>query len=150
LIFLKILEVQPRNIAAREWLGNIAFQQRRLTDAIVHYRQALKLCPGWPQAEIMLSAILSLHRDPLLRNPDEAVRMAEHACAETNHQRIEFLDILVLAYGEAGRYDLAITTAVEAIGRANTQGKTQLAKQLAKKLETYRAKQQAATTRENP
>ncbi len=150
MIFLKILELQPRHVVARAWLGNIAFQQGRLTAAMVHYQSALERRPGWIQSEIILAAILAVHPDPRLRDPRQAVRLAKHACAATNYQRIEFLDVLVLAYGEAGDYDLAIKTAVSAIDRAHEGGTSSQIQRLTAKLEDYRAKQQAATTNATP
>jgi tetratricopeptide (TPR) repeat protein len=89
----------------------------RPADAVRHYQNALVLRPGWRHAANDLAWILATTPDPGLRDPEQAIRVAESALAEPE-TRPQLLDTLAAAYAAAGRYEDAARTAAQALERA--------------------------------
>jgi tetratricopeptide (TPR) repeat protein len=89
----------------------------RPADAIRHYQNALVLRPGWRHAANDLAWILATTPDPALRDPEQAVRVAESVLTEPE-TRPQILDTLAAAYAAVGRYEDAARTAARAIERA--------------------------------
>jgi tetratricopeptide (TPR) repeat protein len=88
----------------------------RPADAVRHYQNALVLRPGWRHAANDLAWILATTADPALRDPEQAIRVAESVLAEPE-TRPQILDTLAAAYAAAGRYDDAARTAARALER---------------------------------
>jgi tetratricopeptide (TPR) repeat protein len=88
----------------------------RPADAVRHYQNALVLRPGWRHAANDLAWILATTPDPALRDPEQAIRVAESVLAEPE-TRPQILDTLAAAYAAAGRYDEAARTAARALER---------------------------------
>jgi len=89
----------------------------RQKDAIRHYRNALKLEPGWRYAANDLAWILATSPDPALRDPEQAVRLLEAVRLE-EETLPELLDTLAAAYAAAGRFDEAVRSADQALALA--------------------------------
>src|SRR5262249_36955674 len=77
-------------------------------------REALARDPGLGWAGNNLAWILATSADPAVRDPEEAVRVAEAAVRGTASPNAEFLDTLATAYAAAGRADDARRAAAEA------------------------------------
>jgi Flp pilus assembly protein TadD len=78
-----------------------------------------------PDAPVILGEIawfLATQPDATLRNGNEAVRLAEHASALTNHPDPRILATLAAAYAEAARIPEAVKIAEEARLRARSDG----------------------------
>ena len=78
-----------------------------------------------PDAPVILGEIawfLATQPDATLRNGTEAVRLAEHASALTNHPDPRILATLAAAYAEATRIPEAVKIAEEARLRARSDG----------------------------
>lgn len=106
--------------------------------AVDAYRDALRLRPQWPEAANNLAAILATSTDPALRDPADAVRLAERACAATGYQHAGMLATLMAAYAAAERYEDAAQVAQRAIEVAQAAGDGALVDQLRAQAAAYR------------
>ena len=84
--------------------------------------------------------IRATHPDAKVRNPPEAVRLAERAAERTSRQQPVILDTLAAAYAAAGDFDRAAATAQEATSLAAAGGPSALPSEIGKRLELYRQK----------
>ena len=58
----------------------LAFRaQGKAAESVQHYREALQAVPNWPDVLIDLAWLLATAADPSVRNPQEAVQVAERA-----------------------------------------------------------------------
>ena len=114
-------------------------QSGRTREAVVQYREALRLNPSLAGALNNLAWILASNPDDELRNGAEAVRLAERACELTHYGKAVYLVTLAAAYAEAGRFPEAVTTAEKAEQLATRAGRTDVAAKNRQLLELYRA-----------
>jgi tetratricopeptide (TPR) repeat protein len=121
---------EPRVRLARAYLGN-----GRDADAAAAYREALRLQSPWPEIENNLALILATSEDPTVRDPREAIRLAESAVAAFARKDAGSLDTLAAAYEAAGRRGEALTAAREALARADEQGRVEAAKAIRTRIE---------------
>jgi tetratricopeptide (TPR) repeat protein len=84
-------------------------------EAVAEYRTALTLAPDSANCSINLAWLLSAHRQAAIRQPGEAIRLAEHAVELTGRRSADALDVLAAAYASAGRFDAAVQSADEAL-----------------------------------
>ncbi len=105
--------------------------------AIRHYHEAIALDPEYDMPLFNLALLLRICPDVGLRQPDEAVRLAERACRLTDHPDARRLAFLAAAYAEAGRFDEAVTTAKKGIRRAEAAGDPQTAAELRRHWKLY-------------
>jgi spermidine synthase len=103
-------------------------------DAIRHYRNALKLRPGWRHATNDLAWLLATTSKTELREPEQARSLIEAALLE-DEVRPELLDTLAAALAAAGRFDEAIVAADRAIQLAHRD--LQLAREIRARRERY-------------
>lgn len=118
---LSLVEGEPASqlaLDAHLRLGGIAKRQGDIATAIRHYRVAVALDESSPRAANNLAWILATHPDGQFRDGNEAVRLAEGACAKTDQERPDCLDTLAAAYAEVGDWEKAIVTARRAADRA--------------------------------
>ena len=116
-------------------------RQNRTAAEIRRFREALGRDPNSPIILNNLACLLATAADPSLRNGDEAVRLAEKACALTGYRNTSVVSTLAAAYAEIGRFDEAITTAEKACDMANQRGETTLLEGNRRMLQFYRRKQ---------
>jgi len=114
--------------------------QNKFDEAIVPYRQALRLKPNWPLPMNGLALILATHPNPAMRDPNQAIELAERADKLTNNRNPAVLNTLAASYASAGRFDQAVTTAQKALDLASANKNNNLSDQIRKKLELYRQK----------
>jgi tetratricopeptide (TPR) repeat protein len=114
--------------------------QNKFDEAIAPYRQALRLKPDWPLPMNGLAWVLATHPDPAMRDPNQAIELAEQADKITNHRNPLVLNTLAAGYAAAGRFDQAVITAQKALDLASAGKNNNLADQILKKLELYRQK----------
>ena len=105
--------------------------------AIQYYHEALEAKSDDETSLLDLVMLLATCSDPMVRNPDEAVRIARRACDRGGSQDPLRLAILAEACAEAGRYDEAVTVAEEAIQIAQAAGNLELAAELRRKTKFY-------------
>jgi tetratricopeptide (TPR) repeat protein len=106
--------------------------------AIRHYRAALRLRPGWKQPANNLAWLLATHPDPELRDPQDAIRIAEPLRRDAGEPDPAVLDTLAAAYAAAGRFDAARRTAGAAIRLARDRGMDALSGEIDQRLALYR------------
>jgi tetratricopeptide (TPR) repeat protein len=121
--------------------GSILLAQGRTGEALARYREALSLKPDWAELMNNLAWIYATNPDPKFRDGSEAVRLAEGACGLTKGTNVLFIGTLAAAYAEAGQFDAAEKSAVEAIRLALSQGNPNLADTNRQLLAIYQKKQ---------
>jgi tetratricopeptide (TPR) repeat protein len=107
-------------------------------ESIGNDRAALRLAPGHPFATLHLARVLATCPDPQLRDPAEAVRLAEAARERVATPDADLLDALAIAYFAAGRRADALRAAEEALMRAEVAGDAAQAATLRERLDTLR------------
>jgi len=88
-----------------------------------------------------LAWILATHPDPNLRNGREAVRLSEEACRLTNNSDVQPLTALAAAYAEAGKFDVAVRTAEQALQVAKSKGQNAMLPAIEMLRDLYRKQQ---------
>jgi tetratricopeptide (TPR) repeat protein len=125
--FAECLRLNPNETRSHYRWAVALSQEHRVKDAIIHYHEALRLTPDFPDAMNELARLLACASEAEVREGAEAVRLAEKACAMTNHQQADMLTTLAAAYAEAGRFEDAIATAQRARDLAASRGENALA-----------------------
>jgi tetratricopeptide (TPR) repeat protein len=109
-------------------------RQGRNVDAAHHYREALRLMPDSPQVLADFARLLATAREASLRDPGQALRLAERAVALTTRRDAGALDALAAAYDSLGDHDRAAEAADAALRLAPSDPA------LRDRLERYRTK----------
>jgi Flp pilus assembly protein TadD len=106
--------------------------------AIAEYRTAIATRPDWAPCLINFSWLLSAHADPGIRQPAEAVRLAERSVALTDRHDPGALDALAAAYAAAGRFNEAVQAGLAAETLATQGGLRDAAQQIRARVDLYR------------
>jgi tetratricopeptide (TPR) repeat protein len=133
------LEMKPDLPHAEAALAYGLSGQLKSAEAAQHYRRALELDPLDPQTLDNLAAILAMDPDEHNRDGDEAVRLAEQACALTGNLNPLLVGTLAAAYAETSRYDEAVDANTKACRLALAEGNQPLASALQRRLPFYQA-----------
>jgi tetratricopeptide (TPR) repeat protein len=107
-------------------------------ESIESDRIALRLEPGQLYATLHLTRVLATCPDPELRDPAEAVRLAESARDRVAAPDADLLDLLATAYSSAGRRAEALRAAEQALMHAEVAGDARRAATLRERLATLR------------
>ncbi len=134
------VRIRPDSADTHGRLADLLQRQGKNEDAVVHYRAALRVAPEKWGLVNNLATLLMTTRDPRLRDPTEAVRLAEEACRGTNDTEPAFLRTLAGAYAEAGRFDEAIQTIHKLMPQAIEVGDQKYIDDLHRRLEIYEAR----------
>ena len=119
-------------------LGQCAVDVRDYSAAITALRRAHQLQPGSRELANSLAWHLATAPDANLRDPAEAIRLAEFACADRAATRPGWLDTLAAAYAANGQFDDAVRTGEAALTAAGAAPDDKLATAVAARLELYR------------
>jgi tetratricopeptide (TPR) repeat protein len=138
--FREALRAKPDDAEAHNNLGLALRSMGQRDEALRHFRTALSLRPDWPAPMNEIAWILATHPDARIRNPAEAVRLAERAAERTARRQPVMLDTLAAAYAAAGDFDRAAAVAQEAMSLAVSSGPAGLSAEIAARLEIYRQK----------
>jgi Flp pilus assembly protein TadD len=122
--------------AAHNNLGYALAAQGNISEAIEHLRKAA-LLEAQPAPLRLLSLLLASHPDPQIRDPTEAIRLAERAAEMTGHRDPVVLDVLAAAYAADGHFDEAVRTATNAAALAAAAQAEELADQIRERLKLY-------------
>jgi tetratricopeptide (TPR) repeat protein len=133
--FRQALLIYPDDGDAHYNLAAALAVEGEIAEAIVHYRRALQVQPDAAEAHAELAWLLATHQDQRLRNPGEAIRLAERASRLTQRQDAAMLDVLAAAYAAAGRFEAAIATARAAL--ALLPSGSELARSIQQRLDLY-------------
>jgi superkiller protein 3 len=138
--FREAVRVEPDDAEAHNNLGLALRTMGERKEALRHFEAALRLRPEWPVPMNEAAWILATHPDGRIRNPGEAIRLAEGAAERTGRRQPVILDTLAAAYAAAGQFDRAAATAQEATSLAAAESPAGLAVEIRKRLELYRQK----------
>jgi hypothetical protein len=116
-------------------LGNLVLH----TLATVVLFLALARDPELISAANNLAWVLATSRDPALREPAEAVRLAELAVEKQTPPDPGYLDTLAASDAADGRFDDAVRTATSALDLAKERGDGATAKEIRARLDLFRA-----------
>jgi Tfp pilus assembly protein PilF len=109
------LQIDPSNVDARCSLARVLTETNRASDAVTEYEKALTQRPDSIACLINFAWLLSAHRDPTIRRPEEAIALARRAASLPNHPPVESLDVLAAAYAAGGQFDAAVAAEVAAL-----------------------------------
>jgi protein O-mannosyl-transferase len=132
------IEINPKYSQAYFERGLVLEKQKKYAEAVESYNLTLRLEPDMDGALIRLALALATQDDASLRNPVEAVRLAERAVRLTGGRHPVPLDALATAYAEAGRFPDAIEAAQKAIELASAAGDKKTADAIEARLPLYR------------
>jgi tetratricopeptide (TPR) repeat protein len=136
--FRQALRIKPDHPRAAYNLALTLQLQGNLDQAMTSYHQTLRITPDSVEAAANLAWLLATHPDPKMRDPNQAVTLAEHAAELTQHRNAMVLNALAAAYASAGRFDKAVTTAQTALDLAAADRNDQLADQILRQLQSYK------------
>jgi tetratricopeptide (TPR) repeat protein len=136
--YLDALALDPDFADARVNLGRAFASQGRFEDAVRQLREAHRAAPDWPVPIIDLAWLLATAPEERLRQPNEAVRLAEQAARLTGRRNIAALDTLAASYAAARRFEEAVTAEEAAVALAVAAGMPTVADKLRPRLERYR------------
>jgi protein O-mannosyl-transferase len=142
----KALQLKPNAPLAHLNLATLLIEMGRHDDAMRHYAEAARLAPNDPRPPYFMA------RQLIRRNQGaEAVRLAERANELAGGRQPSVLDVLAMAYAEAGRFEDAQRIAGRAIAILEQAGEHDSATELRKRLALYQMRQPyREPQRENP
>jgi protein O-mannosyl-transferase len=139
-----ILQLEEAHKLEPDWpevhfnLGVALVVAGSLDEAIRHFDEALRLDPNFIPALEALAWIRCTQSDTKWRSADEALRLAERAAQLTGYNDAKSLDVLAAAKAEAGEFNEAIEQGEKARRLASGANKTELANEIASRLDLYR------------
>lgn len=111
----RALALDAQNAAARANLGGVLLRQGHVARAMAEYRTALASNPALLEPLTELAWTLATSPAAALRNPTEAIPLAERAQHLTRGRDVRVLDALAAAYAAAGRFGDATRTIEQAL-----------------------------------
>jgi tetratricopeptide (TPR) repeat protein len=136
--YQRAIELLPTAAAARFNLALALASTGRTVDALTEFREGERLQPGAVQAYVAMAWLLATHRDPGVRRPDEATAFASEAARLAGQPHPRILDALAAADAAAGRFDLAVSRAQQAVRLAANMNEHDLANRIRERLELYK------------
>lgn len=138
----RAIALDAHNAAAHTNLAGVLLARGDVAAAVREYRLALAAAPAQLEALTELAWTLATSPTPTLRDPADAVRLAERARAVTRGDDVRVLDALAAAYAASGRYGDAVRTLDDALARLSTAagvGANDTRRLLEQRLAIYRA-----------
>lgn len=123
----RALAVDPKLRGGDRAIGLMLEPTGRFAEAAAAYREALARDPLDRESALQLARLLAIAPEASLRDGPRAVELCELACGPGGCQKPEELDVLAMAYMEAGRRDDAVRTAQRAVELARERGDAALA-----------------------
>jgi tetratricopeptide (TPR) repeat protein len=133
----KAVELNGEHVFAQYDLGKVFLIAGKATEGLQHLREAVRINPGFTLAVKDLAWALATHPDTSVRDPNEAVRLAERAQAMTSRRDVAVLDTLGAAYAANAQYRKAVETAEHALAMANRLRNYDLATDIEERLRLY-------------
>ena len=135
--FREALRIEADYEEAHNNLGVALRLMGERDQALAHFKAALSRRPDWAAPMSEIAWILATHTEARVRDPAQAVRLAERAAELTSRRDAVVLDTLAAAYAAAGDWDRATTTAETAVALASAHSRA-LAEDITKRLALYR------------
>ena len=120
--YRRAIALKPENAQAHNNLGRLLTSQRQFSDAVGEFEEALRLDPDAVLPLSGLAWVRAVASDPAVRQPDEAIRLAERAATLSNRKDPAVLDALAASYAAAQQFEKASETAREAMQLADSLG----------------------------
>jgi 4-amino-4-deoxy-L-arabinose transferase-like glycosyltransferase len=136
-----VLRARPNDAPTHAQLAFLLQDHGELAEAIIHYRETLRIKPDQPPILNNFAWLLASCPNARFRDGAQAVKFAERACALTHYREAMLVGTLAAAYAEAGRFDKAVATAQKACVLASEHGEPELLKKNQELLELYRQHQ---------
>jgi tetratricopeptide (TPR) repeat protein len=132
------IAAEPALPAPRCSLARALTVTGRPGDAAREYQAALAVAPDSAPCLINFAWLLAAHEDTTVRQPVQAVALAEHAVAVTEPDSADALDALGAAYASAGRFDDAVAAAVRAVALFESAGQRPAVDEVRTRIDLYR------------
>jgi tetratricopeptide (TPR) repeat protein len=116
--FREAARLDPANASAHYNIGTLAAAGRDPLAAVVEFREAVRLDPNDLDALDSLAWMLATSASESLRDPSEALRLAEQAARLDGGRHVRPLDVLAAAQAANGEFDLALMTCDAALALA--------------------------------
>jgi len=129
------VRADPANVDAHFNLGSLARARGDLREAIAEFRAALTLKSDSMPSLIALAWTLAAAPDATIRNPQEAVALADRVLDLTDRREAAAFDLAAVAYAAAGQFDRAIALAQTALDFKPSEA---VAEVIRKRQELYR------------
>ena len=113
--FREAARVDPQLGEAHLNVGLLSRAMGDFPEAVSRFRRALELNSNWVTALSSLASVLAAAPEPSVRNPAEAVTLADRAVALTLRRDATVLDVLAVASAADGDFDRAVSIADEAL-----------------------------------
>ena len=139
--YQRALALAPERANIRYSYASALVSLNRRDDAIEQLRKANELQADTPIVLNGLAWLLAATEGRQAAEYQEAVHLARRASELTGHKHPQILDTLASAYAAAGQFDQAVATAERAIELASGAGSAELAGEIEKRLDLYRARQ---------
>jgi spermidine synthase len=136
--FERAISVQAPSAMTHVWMADGARRMGLPVHQIRHLRAAVGFDPDRVSLRLQLAWVLATCEDPALREPAEAVHLAEALAVSTHRSDASVLDTLAAALAADGRFDDAVLVATEARDLAHRTGDAPLADTLRSRLALYR------------
>jgi tetratricopeptide (TPR) repeat protein len=115
-------------------LGLVRSRQKKFDLAIVQFKETLKFNPKQPDILNALAQALLACRNPALKDPSEALKLAQQACRLTQSKHPEYLSTLAVAYATLNNLSEAVNILEKALPLAQTIGNQALIAKIQKQL----------------
>jgi tetratricopeptide (TPR) repeat protein len=139
--YRKAIEMNANDYITRYRAGYCFQELGYSRDAIYFYRQALKVKPDLLQALDKLAWILATSPDSDVRNPSEALRLAEKAGQMTAFNDYRILNTLAAAYASQTQFSTAVEVLHKAITLAQTNNDVESVRQFTLEMNLYQQNQ---------
>jgi tetratricopeptide (TPR) repeat protein len=113
--FREAARVEPGLGEAHLNVGLLSRAMGDVPEALARFRRAVELNPNWASAIASLASLLAAAPDASVRQPGEAVVLAERASTLTFRRDANTLDVLAVAYAASGEFDHAVAVCDEAL-----------------------------------
>ena len=131
------IKINPQFAPAIFEIAAINVRSGNVPDALLRYRQGLKLQPDNLKAANNLAWLLATSQDSKARRPKEALLMAQKIVRATKEQNPDALDTLAAAQAASGDFESAVKTINKAMLLNKTGQLPALTKQLKARLDSY-------------
>ena len=135
--YQRYLQLAPGDAQSRYQLARALLGTGRVEQSLEQLEQVLRSQPDAVAGLSLSARILAVHWGERVRRPQRAVELGQRAAMLTGRRDPVILDVLATAYAAAGRFELAVATAQEAIGLARKAGDEGLARQIAVRLKLF-------------
>ncbi len=139
--YRRAIALKPENAQAHNNLGRLLTSQRQFSDAVGEFEEALRLDPDAVLPLSGLAWVRAVASDPAVRQPDEAIRLAERAATLSNRKDPAVLDALAASYAAAQQFEKASETAREAMQLADSLGMQALWVEIRSRAKLYEQQQ---------